>query len=148
QTTSILEREFEGVRTLEVSFESERSARFFEPEVLDAVDRVAAWARAQEGVLSTFTAVDLFENTWASLVGEAGPGKALRSAEQVEGLVHSLRKQPQARLESVLSDDGRKARLRIKVADVGSRATLALSERLRAQLDAQLAETPDVRATL
>lgn len=147
-TTRLLEREFEGVRTLELSLESERPGRFYDPVVLGALDDVATWARTQKGVLSTFTPVDPFKQAWATLGGEPSARDVLRTSEEVRGLANMLRKQPAARLETVLSSDARYARVRIKLADVGSRATLAFADGVQRELQKRLAQAPDVRATL
>lgn len=147
ETTSLLEREFEGVRTLEVSLEAGKQGRFFDPKVLTAIDSVARWARTQKGVLSTLTPADPLQQAWAQLGGEASARDALRTTEEVKGLANIVDKRD-AQLGMLLANDGRYARVRIKLADIGSRATLKFADALRAELAKQLAIAPDVKATL
>lgn len=141
--TSLLEREFEGVRPLEVSFSSSASGHFYEPEPLKAIAKVAQWVSKQDGVLSVTDPSLPFEQTWSALSGTPGDAgapvtvstnDALRSKEQLVGMAYVLGKRKPNPVAPLITQDGKHARLRIRLRDTGSRATLSLVASLQGQL--------------
>jgi len=146
--TELLEREFEGVRPLEVSFASTEQGHFYQPETLKAIARVAGWLAKQEGVLSVTDPSLPFVQTWSALSATPGEPKApatatvddaLRSKEQLLGMAYVLGKRKPNPVAPLLTSDGKHARLRVRLRDVGSRSTLALVASLERELKRALA---------
>ncbi|HEY6880734.1 MAG TPA: efflux RND transporter permease subunit [Polyangiales bacterium] len=140
--TELLEREFEGVRPLEVSFAADDAGRFYEPEALKAIHKVALFVEQQPGVLTVTDPALPFVQAWSALTGvergqTASIDDALRKRTQVEGMAYALNKRKPSPIAALITRDGKHARLRIRLKDNGSRATLALVE----QIDTQLRDT-------
>lgn len=137
--TELLEREFEGVRPLEVSLDSEDAGRFYEPDALKAAARVGAFISEQEGVLTVTDPSLPFVQAWSALSG-LEPGKtaslddALRKRTQIEGMAYALGKRKPSPIAALITQDGKHARIRVRTRDIGSRATLALVGRIEAEL--------------
>ncbi len=145
-STRLLEENFEGVRPLEVSLSSEQEGRFFDPETLKALSQVTSWLNAQPEVLSATDPSMPFVQVWSAFTGaEATPEDALRTAPELRGLAYVLDKRKPNPLAALLSNDGTHARLRIRLRDDGSRATLELVDKLDLQLKKAFAKQPDVR---
>lgn len=145
-TTKVLEEQFDGIRPLEVSLSSDRAGRFFEPEILRALSDVGDWAKKQDGVLSTMDPSDPFEAAWATMSGNPPSARdALRNKPQIEGLAYVFGKRKPNPLSAFMTADGKHARLRIRLADDGSRATLALVDRLKVTLEQTFKGAPDVQ---
>jgi hypothetical protein len=137
--TELLEREFEGVRPLEVSLSSDRPGSFYEPETLKAINKVATFVQQQPGVLTVTDPSLPFVQAWSALTGvERGKTSslddALRKRTQIEGMAYALGKREPSPVAALITKDGKHARIRIRLKDNGSRATLALVEHIDAQL--------------
>lgn len=146
QTTRLLETQFEGVRPFEVMLSSDQPKRFLQPEVLKAVARVSAWASKQPGVLTVMDATDPLSRAWAGLTGGAASAEdALRTEGQLEGLRYVLNKQKPSPIAGFLSDDAQHTRIRIRLTDLGSRATLAFTDALKAELSRELGHFKDIK---
>ncbi|MDB4976112.1 MAG: putative rane protein [Myxococcaceae bacterium] len=143
--TELLEREFEGVRPLEVSFSSAESGHFYGPDTLQAIDRVGRWLEKQPGVLSVTAPSLPFVQTWSALSGTpANAQEALRTRPQLEGMAYVLGKRTPNPVAPLITADGRHARLRVRLRDTGSRATLALVAALEGQLKRALGSDKSV----
>jgi len=144
--TALLEREFEGVRPLEVSLTSSEEGHFYRPETLEALAGVGRWLEKQRGVLTVTDPSLPFVQTWSALSGD-GAGKdakratddALRSKEQLLGMAYVLGKRKPNPLAPLITTDGKHARLRVRLQDTGSRSTLALVAALDQKLNSALA---------
>lgn len=148
-TTRLLEEQFEGVRPLEVSLSSDKAGRFLEPEVLKALAKVGARLKHEPSVLSVTAPSDPFVQVWSAMAGKpSSEADALRNKAQLEGLAYMLGKRTPSPLATLLTPDGKHARLRIRLRDDGSRATLNLIESLDVQLKHALQTFPDVRYDL
>ncbi|MGF1469843.1 MAG: RND family transporter [Sandaracinaceae bacterium] len=136
QTTVLLERRLEGLRPLEVSMRVEDPATFRDPELLQRVDDISAWAVEQDGVLGASSVTDVYHEVWRRLTGDPEARSApFRSAEQIEALLTLLRYGEHGGLEHYLTEDGRHARLRIMMADIGAKATMRFVDDLEDRLD-------------
>lgn len=145
-TTKLLEREFEGVRPLEVSLQSSEKGRFYDPKALLSLERVAAWLEQRPEVISATPPSLPLVQTWAALSGgEARVEGSLRSKEQVAGMAYVLGKRKPNPLAALMTPEGEHARLRIRLRDVGSRQTLLLVDELRRELGRAFADDPSVQ---
>jgi predicted RND superfamily exporter protein len=149
QSTRLLEGHFEGVRPLEVMLSSDQPGRFLEPETLNALAGVTHWVSEQPAVLSAMDPSMPFVQVWSVLSGApAKEADALRTAPELKGLAYLLAKRKPNPLEALMTPDGSHARLRIRLEDKGSRATLLLVARLREELARAFAKQPDVKFQL
>ncbi|RLB53535.1 MAG: hypothetical protein DRJ42_11735 [Deltaproteobacteria bacterium] len=136
-TTRLLEDRLEGVRPLEVSIRVEDPGVLSDPAMLQEIDRVAAWALTQDGVLGVSSGSQVLHEAWAQLTADPGARtEAFTSAEQVDALATLLRRGEIDALGHYLTGDGRHLRLRIMVADIGAQATMRLIDRLEGELSA------------
>ena len=102
---------------------------------LKAIAKVGDWAGEQPGVLSTADPSDHFTATWHALTAAPATSEdALRSTEQIKGMGVLFAKREKNPLAAFLTEDGKRARIRIKVADTGSRATLEFARQLEGKL--------------
>jgi len=148
-TTRLLEEQFEGVRPLEVSLSSNTAGRFLEPEVLKALSVVGERMRHERSVISVTAPADPFVQVWSAMSGKPSvEADALRNKAQLSGLAYMLGKRTPSPLATLLTADGKHARLRIRLRDDGSRATLNLITALDTQLKHALLAFPDVRYDL
>lgn len=135
QTTVLLEEHLEGVRPLEVSIRVDEAATLTDPAVLAEIDRVQTWVAERPGVLGVSSVTSVLHEAWAQITSDpAARAEAFRSAEQVGALESLLRRSEIDALTHFLTDDGKHARLRIMVADIGAQATMALIDELEAEL--------------
>jgi predicted RND superfamily exporter protein len=144
-STRLLEDNFEGVRPLEVSLSSDEKGRFLEPGTLKSLAAVTAWLDKRPEVLSATDPSMPFVQVWSAFTGtQATVDEALRTAPELAGLAYVLGKRQPNPLAALLSADGTHARLRIRLRDDGSRATLRLVDQLDLQLKKAFAKQPDV----
>ncbi|GEM_PF-535009 len=142
QTTRLLEAKLGGVRPLEVSLRSAQEMRFEDPDVLDAIDEVAAWARTQPEVLGTMSQNDILRQTLRMLSPDGAPPVPQRFVSR--DLVHAIGSMLQARgdegdpLSTWITDDRQHMRFEVKVRDVGAQATMRFIEKLDTKLAAAL----------
>jgi predicted RND superfamily exporter protein len=145
-STHLLEEHFEGVRPLEVSLSSTEDGRFYRPETLKALSEVTSWLEKRPGVLSVTDPSLPFVQVWSALTGnQASPKDALRTEPELKGLAYVLGKRSPNPLASLVTSDGQHARLRVRLRDDGSRATLLLVDELKAKLRQAFARQSDVK---
>lgn len=139
-TTRLMEDKLDGVRPLEVSLRSDTEGRFYDPEVLAAVDAAAEWAKQRPEVLGTMSQDDVLRQTLALMSGdESARDAAFVSAGQIRALGSLLGAREEANPLAVwVTPDRRHLRLQIKVKDVGAQATMHLIAALQEQLDESL----------
>ncbi len=135
RSTHLMEEKLDGVRPLEIMLTAPEDGRFDDPEVLAAVDETQAWLREQPGVLSTMSPTDYLHESWARISGDAGAaGEPFRSHDQVAALGLLFARAEPDPLTAFEADDGRVARIQVRLADIGARATLNLIQQLRARM--------------
>ncbi|MFT3925636.1 MAG: efflux RND transporter permease subunit [Myxococcales bacterium] len=145
KSTRLLEQNFEGVRPLEVSLSSTEPGRFLDPDTLKQLATVTTWLNERPEVLSATDPSMPFVQVWSAFTGtQASVGDALRTKPELAGLTYVLGKRTPNPLAALLSSDGSHARLRIRLRDDGSRATLKLIDQLDSQLKKAFAKQPDV----
>ncbi len=146
-TTHILEEHLEGVRPLEVSIRVDDAAVLEDPSFLAEIDRVASWAKERPEVLGVSSVTGVLHEAWRQITGDpTAREEAFVSAEQVDALTALLRRGEYDALGHYLTEDGKHARLRIMVADIGAQATMALIADLEDEL-AAIDERADVTLT-
>lgn len=147
-STRLMEEKLDGVRPLEILLTAREAGRFHEPDALRGIQETQDWLRAQRGVLSTLSASDYLHESWERVSGAPeAREETFRSREQVDGLAALFAQAEPNPLDNVLTDDGRVARIQVRLADVGARATLDIVHELRRQLDARFGPM-DVRVSM
>lgn len=138
-TTRLLEDKLDGVRPLEVMLTATADGRFEDPDVLAAIDEVEAWAVAQPEVLRAMGPNDLLHEAYYLIADDpAVRTERFHSAKQVRALSTLLGRRDPNPMSFFLADEGRRARVQIKVRDVGAVATMALIDELRNHFEAAL----------
>ncbi|MFW5876149.1 MAG: efflux RND transporter permease subunit [Myxococcota bacterium] len=138
-TTLLMEQKLEGIRPLEVSFTSSEADRFRDPEVLQALDDVQAWAEKRPEVIRALGPVDILQETYALVTGDSDVRtQPFESEPQVDALFTLLAQGDRDPLEAFVTEGGRRARLQVRLRDVGAQATLGFIEDLRGQMKREL----------
>jgi uncharacterized protein len=145
QTTRILEDHLTGVRPLEVYLWSDQERRFEDPEVIAAIERVSTWARQEHGeggdgvVIDAMAYSQTLRQTLALLSGrEEAWVRPFQSAAGVHALTTILGQRRPGPLEDWLVEDATRARLQLRLRDVGAKRTLDFAEELEARLAREL----------
>ncbi len=147
RVTRVLEDRLEGVRPLEVSLQADDAAVFSDPSTVARIDRIERWTAEQPGILGVSTYTDVLHEVWSRLAGDpAARSDRLRTREQIDALFDLLRRSEHDPLSRFLASNGRHARMRIMVADVGAKHTMSFVDRLSPRL-AHLEEN-GIRVTL
>jgi predicted RND superfamily exporter protein len=149
ETTRLVEDELNGVLPVELSLSAEAEGGLFEPSVANAVQRVAAWARTQDGVLSATTYTDLLDEARVAYSGDtARRGRAFRSRAEVAQLAELLAGARPSPLEPFLTADRRQARVALQIRDIGAVRVLALGEALLGEVRSAFEGIDGVTVTL
>lgn len=145
QSLRLAEDEMQGLIPIELSLVSEEEGRFYDPEVLNAVDDIAEWVRQQRDVLATRTFGDYLHEAWAAYSGDDSmrtePFRTRAQVAQLYSLIESARPDPTT---AYVTFDRTRLRLQIQIRDMGGRATLALVEEMIQIVEAELAELDGV----
>jgi predicted RND superfamily exporter protein len=146
----LIEDKLDGIRPLEVMLSSDTEGRMRDPRVLAAIDDVAVWARTQDGVLRATSESEYLHETWRRLTGmtpaeAAGPFQSEEQVAALDTLIGRIDPNP---LDSYRTEDGRHARLEIRLADIGAQRSIRFIDAVQARLDAALAPMPDIHAEL
>lgn len=142
QTLRLVERNLAGIMPLEISLEADSPEALLEPEAFHRIVDVEQFARQMDGVLFAQSYVDLFRTvlihwpgrrmseTDRELVpqGVAGRTRLARTARFIERFHEAFH------YEGFMSEDGRRARIRLRLKEIGSRQTLEMIARLEARL--------------
>ena len=155
-TMKLIEQELSGIMPLEISLTSSESDTFMEPDVFHRVLEVEQTARQLPGVLVAQSYADLFREVLQSWPGrrtnesdvelvprtDLGRARLLRTAEFIERFGDAFH------YDSYLTADGKRARIRLRLREIGSRQTLALIDSLEATLSHTFPPTGPIRAEL
>lgn len=141
QTMRLLEERLSGIRPLEVSLSSTVDERFTQPDMVNTINEFMAWVVQQEGVLSASSFTNYLGETRYHLSnGRTDRQAPFTDPDQITGLKLLLRSLPSDPLRQYLTTDGTRARINVQVADIGANATLALTDRMDAQLEVLLGD--------
>jgi predicted RND superfamily exporter protein len=135
-----------GIRPLEVMIQAEDEGRLADPDVAAAVVAFEAWAETQEGILRSTSYTDYLHETWARLAGlgrnEDGSRDGtdprafpLESRERIDALRVLLSRVTPDPSALYLTTDGRRARIELRVGDIGARRSSALIEAVQAEAE-------------
>ena len=137
-----MEDQFAGFVSLEVSLASSKPDQFFEPRVYRRVARAVDFIRREAAVLRVVSYVDLHQEVYARLKRRpelrdelpTDDDRGRRRLARARRIV--LRSAGSLSRGSFLSPDGRRARIKVLVRDVGTRKTLRMIRRIEARLAA------------
>ncbi|MBH23401.1 MAG: hypothetical protein CMH57_02835 [Myxococcales bacterium] len=147
-TTRLLEREFGGVRPLELNLTTPEGLTADDPRILAVMEELQGWLEEQPGVLATTSYVDFLREIWVVATGNPEARRAPLSAEAIGGLMEVLDKGGPGALSSWLSADRHQARVNVQLEDIGAQATIALIERLEERAAPALATLPGAELQL
>jgi hypothetical protein len=155
EQTVLVEEKLNGVLPLELSLVSTEQGRFYDPDVLNALDRVARELRQEEAVLSTTSFSDILHEVWAAYRGESEfrdrPFSSAAEVAQIESLlpdpmqIHDDVMDPS---EPYIDVPRQRARMNIQIRDVGARSITALTERLMVHVERELGGFEDIEVIL
>ncbi|MGE5194793.1 MAG: efflux RND transporter permease subunit [Deltaproteobacteria bacterium] len=156
QTLRLVERQLAGIMPLEISLQARQPGAFLRPDVFHRVLEVEHAAQNQPGVLAAQSYADLFRSIlvhWPGrrmsesdreLVpeGTAGRTRLARTARFVEPFRQAFH------YDEFISPDGTRARVRLRLAEIGSRQTLELIRNLEERLGAAFPPDGPIEARL
>lgn len=137
----LVDEKLGGVLPLEVSLTAEREGTFLEPATYARVAEAQRFATGLDAVLSARSYVDLHEQARAEIMRRMGPfgvppGLATDDVARLEIQDAALRAAGSGgRYGAFLTPDARRARIMLKVRDIGSRETGEVLDTLNAKLD-------------
>lgn len=134
QSMMLIENELSGLMPLEISLKSDTPGAFLDPEIFHKVVKVEQEAKRLPGVLSAQSYTDLFREILQKWPGrritesdlelvplaEVGAIRLARTEEFVNRFPESFH------YRSFVSRDGTRARIRLRLREIGSRETLKL----------------------
>lgn len=142
QTLRLVERQLAGIMPLEISLEADAPGRFLEPDVFHRVLEIERQSRQMEGVLFVQSYADLLREilshwpgrriseTDHELVpeGSAGRTRLARMDRFVERFRDAFH------YDGYMTPDGKRARIRLRLREIGSRETLEMIRDLEVRL--------------
>jgi predicted RND superfamily exporter protein len=137
-STHLVEQHLDGILPLQFHV---RGRDLRDPELLAALDRCAAWASEQEGVLRTTTPGDYLWEAYRPIAGIAAdaPRAPFRSRAQVDALIALVDRVEPSPLLDVMSADGRHARFEVRLRDMSAQESVALIHAIEAHTERELA---------
>jgi predicted RND superfamily exporter protein len=144
-TTLLIEEKLGGVRPLEVVLVSSEEDHFMQPEMIQSIQKIRNWAALRPEVIRTLSYGDMLRESYALLADDPSVrSEKFKSAKQVKGLVTMMSQGDSSPLSDWLTDDGRKARVQLKLRDVGAQATMRFLDALDRIIEAELGDDETV----
>lgn len=141
ETQRLVEGQMAGFIPLEISLSADRDGRFLEPEIYHRVAEAAKFAAKQPSVIFVRSYVDLHQDTYAGVHAGREDARAQlppsdeQGERRIQWTERMLAESPHAAAYlAFLTEDGQHARLLVRVRDVGTRDTLALTKVLEGKL--------------
>jgi hypothetical protein len=142
RTLRLVERQLAGIIPLEISLQAAEPGDFLKPEIYHRVLEIEQAVRKLPGVLSVQSYADLFRVVlvhWPGRrtsetddelfpLGKTGHNRLSRTASFIERFPEPFH------YDAYMTADGRRARVRIRLAEIGSRKTLELLKELEGRL--------------
>lgn len=142
-TTRLLEEKLDGIRPMEVIFETDDPELFSDPEFIAAVERVQAFAEEDSIILRTMSypamlrqGLTLFaqdESLWT---------EPFRSKTQVNALLGILEQREESPLTRYMTADRSLARMQLMFRDAGAQAAIRFIDKIEAEFERELAPFP------
>ncbi|MDH4283526.1 MAG: efflux RND transporter permease subunit, partial [Myxococcales bacterium] len=140
-TTLLIEEKLAGVRPLEVVLSSSEDNHFMDPDMIDRIQRIRNWAALRPEVIRTLSYGDMLHESYALLADDPSVrSESFKSTKQVKGLVTMMSQRKPSPLSDWLTDDGRRARVQLKLRDVGSQATIRFLDDLEKVTSSELGD--------
>lgn len=156
ETLRLIDEQLAGIMPLEISLEARHAGDFLEPDVFHRVVEIEKAARELPGVLAVQSYADVFRQVLGHWPGrritesdaELVPAGATGRLRLERTAKFMLRAPESFHYHDYLSDDGTRARVRVRLREIGSRETLALIDRLEARLRAVFPPEGPIEARL
>jgi predicted RND superfamily exporter protein len=138
QNLRLLENHLSGLMPLEISLTADKPDLFYRPDIYRKVAELQQFATEQKPVLFARSYLDYFNEINRPFSGgrsspEAGQSK-IEDQDIERGHLFLRRVADEMRYWEFMTHDERRARLLLKIRDVGTRDTLALAATLRAKM--------------
>ena len=144
-TTLLLEEKLAGVRPLEVVLVSTEEDHFMDPEVMQSIQRIRNWASLRPEIIRTSSYGDMLRESYALLADDPSVrSENFKSAKQVKGLVTMMNQRKPSPLGDWLTEDGQKARIQLKLRDVGAQATIRFLDTLEGIIELEFGDDETV----
>ena len=144
-TTILIEEKLSGVRPLEVVLSSTEDEHFLDPQIIEKIQEIRNWAALRPEVIRTLSYGDILRESYALLADDPTVrSERLKSAKQVKGLVTMMSQRKPSPLSEWLTEDGRRARIQLKLRDVGAQATMRFLDDLEKVIDSEIGEDQTV----
>lgn len=156
QALMIIEKQLSGMMPLEISLTADAPGAFLKPDVFHRVAKAESDARNVDGILSAQSYTDLFREILRKWPGRHSDETDLElvplsdvGTNRLERMEKFTRQFPAAfHLDSFVSQDGTRARIRLRLQEIGSRRTLKVIESLQQILDQSFPSETGIRAEL
>jgi len=140
-TTLLIEEKLAGVRPLEVVLSSSQDNHFMDPDMIDRIQRIRNWAALRPEVIRTLSYGDMLHESYALLADDPSVrSESFKSTKQVKGLVTMMSQRNPSPLSDWLTEDGRRARVQLKLRDVGAQATIRFLDDLEKVISSELGD--------
>ena len=145
RTTRLIEQELDGVMPVELALTSDIPGRFDELEVVNAVDDLRKQLVDLGPVLSATSYTTYLHE--ARVLLTADPDARTRpfaNTVLLETFLARLREAPRSPVSSYLTENSKRARIGLRIADVGAQATIELGETAMALAAETFADMDDI----
>jgi predicted RND superfamily exporter protein len=141
----VIEKHLSGIMPLEISLTADHAGAFMEPAVFQQVAEAEKSVKSLPGILSGQSYADVFRellHKW--------PGRKRDETDlELVPLADFVQRFPEVfHYYSFVSEDGKRARIRLRLQEIGSRETLKLIEELQQRLAKVFPANGPVRAEL
>lgn len=133
ETMRVVEEEFGGVLTVDVSFRVEDPAKLLQPALMEKVDRITKWAADHSTVALARSYVDLQTTIHERFFGKTPISeRTVQQIKQVDAVARNLHET--LRYHRFLTREGDRGRIMLRVPDAGSDVLLDFVTELEAEV--------------
>lgn len=142
-TTRLLEEKLDGIRPMEVIFETDDPEVFSDPEFIAAIERVEAFAEEDSIILRTMSYPAMLRQSLTLFAqDEALWEEPFRSKTQVNALIRLLEQREESPLTRYMTADRTLARMQLMFRDAGAEAAIRFIDKVEAEFERELAPYP------
>lgn len=142
-TTRLLEEKLDGIRPMEVIFETDDPELFIDPEFIAAIERVQAFAEEDSIILRTMSYPAMLRQSLTLFANDAALWEEpFRSKAQVNALVSLLERREESPIARFMTEDRTLARMQLMFRDAGAEAAIRFIDKVEAEFERELAEYP------